>query len=207
MIGMGMAAASSAMTIIGSVNQSAAQQAAGQTAYTNALLRNQQAQQQAQQMEVAAGQAQAASQRTAIQDNQRGKLMAGRAKAVMAASGAGVDDNLVGGLMGQGTYNANMDLYNGDEKARGLNNQAKMTRWSGDAGVWSGENTRNNADSAADATLIGGIAKGALSFASKYGGDSTGGPASLTPEGSQAISQAAVDKYGTVVFDPANQVA
>jgi hypothetical protein len=101
--------------------------------------------------------------------------MAGRLRAVMGASGAGIDDNLIASLQGEGDYNANAALYGGDEKARGMRNQAALTRWSGDAGVGMGAFDRDSANRAADATLVGSIGKGVLSFASMYGGGMFGG--------------------------------
>lgn len=175
-------AASAGMSILGAANQSAAQRQAGEVAYQNALQRQQMANLQARQMEIAAGQEQAAGQRQDIEARRKGVLLASRMRAVMGASGAGIDDNLLASLEGEGTYAGDTALFNANEKARGMTNQAALTRWSGDTGVWSGARDKAAADSAATSTLVGGIAKAGLSFASKYGGDMFGGgDASFAP--------------------------
>lgn len=170
-----LAAASAGMSIIGAAGQSAAEQQAGEVAYQNALSRQQMANVQAQQLQVNAGQEQAAGQRQSIEAERKGMLLSSRMRAVMGASGAGIDDNLLASLKGQGDYARDTALYNANEKARGDMNQAALTRWSGDAGVVSGANTQAADDSAANSTLIGGVAKAGLSFASKYGGDAPSG--------------------------------
>lgn len=179
-----LGAATAGMSIIGAAGQSAAQRQAGEVAYQNALSRQQMANLQAQQLQVNAGQEQAAGQRQAMEAKRKGSLLASRMRAVMGASGAGMDDNLIASLEGQGDYASDTALYNANEKARGLNNQAALTRWSGDAALAGGENDRAAADSAATSTLVGGIGRAGLSFASKYGGDAPGqsnGMTTLSP--------------------------
>src|SRR5260370_737429 len=181
---MALNAAGGAMSIIGASNQAAAQRQAGDLAYQNALQRNQMNHVQAAQLQQAAGQEQAASQRVADDARRKGMVMASRMRAVMGASGAGEDPNLIASLEGEGDYNANVALYGGDEKARADMNQAALTRWSGQAGVGTGAYERSADYSAADSTMIGAIAKTGLSFASKYGGDAPGTtPDSLTTDG------------------------
>jgi hypothetical protein len=169
-ISMGLTAASAGMSIIGASNQAAAQRQAGEIAYQNALQRNQMAQVQAQQLEANASNEQGAAQRVAEDQRRKGQVMASRIRAVMGASGAGEDPNLIASLEGEGNYNSNVALYNGDEKARGLRNQAALTRWGGQAGVNTGAYERDAGNRAADATMVGAIGKGVLSFASAYGG-------------------------------------
>lgn len=179
-----LAGASAGMSIIGAATQSAAQREAGEVAYRNALSRQQMANVQAQQLEVNAGQEEAAGQRQAIEAKRKGMLLSSRMRAVMGASGAGIDDNLLASLEGRGDYAADTAMYTAGEKARGMRNQATLTRWSGDAGVVSGANDQAADNSAATSTLVGGIAKAGLSFASKYGGDlpnQDNGMTSLSP--------------------------
>lgn len=174
-VSLGLGAASAGMSIIGGANQAAAQREAGQVAYQQALQRANMANVQATQLEQGAGQQEAASQRQAIEANRQGTIVAGRLRAVMGASGAGIDDNLIASALGQGNYNAATALYGGSEKARGMRNEATLTRWSGQAGVQQGAFTEAADNSAADATMVGTIGRTALSFASKYGGDLPGG--------------------------------
>jgi hypothetical protein len=170
--------ASTGMSIIGAANQSAAQRQAGDVAYQNALQRQQMNNLQAQQLEQNAGQEQAAGQRQSIEAERKGMLLAGRMRAVMGASGAGIDDNLIASLKGQGDYARDTALYNANEKARADNNQATLTRWSGDSGMWSGAQTQAADNRAADATLVGGITRAGISFADRYAGPppATSGP-------------------------------
>jgi hypothetical protein len=195
-----MMAASAGMSILGGVQQANAQRAAGDAAYANALQRARMAQIQAQQEYANASTAEGAGQVQAEQERQRATLLAGRAKAVMAASGAGVDPNLVASLIGQGNYNANVDLFNAGEKARNYRNQGAMDIYSGNSGIYSGQVTKNNDYAAADNTIIGSVAKGVLSFGRYYGAPSAG-----TESTSNIDSEiASWSQYGQ---DPASQAA
>lgn len=174
-VSLGLGAASLGMSIIGAAGQSQAQRDAGQVAYENALLRRNAAYQQAAAEDVAAGQQVAAGQRQQVEALREGQIQAARLRAVMGASGAGVDENLIADIAGQGKYAGDVAAYDAAEKARSMRDQAALTRWSGDMGVAMGGRTRDAMDSAASATLIGGIGTGVLSFASKYGGGLFGG--------------------------------
>lgn len=181
-VALATTAATTAMTIIGGAQQAQAQREQGQIAYQNALLRRQQAYAQASQEQVNAGQQIAAGQRQQLEAQRRGQVMAGRARAVMAASGAGEDEKLISSLVGEGNYQGDVAAFNANERGRGLMNQAAMDRWSGDAGVFSGSETQSADNRAADATLFGAVGKGvtgaaagALSFADKYGGGAPNG--------------------------------
>lgn len=190
-------AASAGMTILGGISQANAQRAAGETAYQNALQRNAMAQQVAQQQEAAATAEVAAGQRQDIEAKRKGMLMASRATAVMAASGAGIDKKLVASLIGEGDYAGSVAEYNAGEKARALDNQAKMTRYSGQAGIWSGGNDKAALDTRASNTLVSTIGGAGLSLASKYGDPKPG---------SEGIDSeiASWSQYGQ---DPASQAA
>lgn len=188
---------SAGMSIIGAVGQSSAQRQAGEVAYQNALSRQQMANMQAAQLQQNAGQEQAAGQRQDIEARRKGMLLASRMRAVMGASGAGIDNNLLASLEGEGMYAGDTALYNANEKARGLNNQAALTRWSGDSAAWSGANDKAAADSAATSTLVGGIAKAGLSFAQAYGGGLPGGDASFAPVSGNITDSAAWKGMGS----------
>lgn len=200
-IPIALSAASTGMSILGGIGQSNAQRTAGDNAYRAALLRAQMADVQAAQLEQNAGQQEAASQRQAIEERRKGTVMAGRLRAVMGASGAGIDDNLIASIQGQGDYNAESALYGGTERARGMRNQAALDRYSGAAGVQQGEFERSADNSAADSTLVGTIGRGVLSFASKYGGAFAGGSGGTGGIDSEIGSWS---QYGQ---DPASQAA
>lgn len=82
-----------------------------------------------------AGEAQAVSQREAIQRSKEAKLLISRQQAVAAASGGGAADPTVLKLMGdtakQGQFNVASALYEGDATAAGLQDSAALSRWQG----------------------------------------------------------------------------
>lgn len=223
MLGTIMSVASAGMTVLGAItsangmNQQAdAQQRAGQVAVQNAenarVAREAQARQQeseAKQNRAAANDEAAKGQRQMIEAKRKGRLLAGRAQAVMAASGAGVDDSMTAGLLAEGDYAGDVALFEGDQRARSFKNAANVNdyqaagqRYQGEVGMWQARNTKAAYDSAASSTrgaatgrLIGGIASAGLSLASKYGGDWGGS------DTSDVAAESAVNRYGTVTYD------
>lgn len=208
-------AASAGLTVVGGLSQSAAQRQAGDIAYQNALIRAQQAQQQAQ-MAVARAQqedqnadsATGAGQIQQVEKIRQGNVMAGRARAVMAASGGGVDEGVISAIQGENNYAGSVAAFNANERARGFRNQATMDRysaenaiWGGQAGVGIGASERDAGYRAADATLIGSFGKAALSFASKYGGDaptpktSPGAGDFTSPWGTGGLDDASLSRF------------
>lgn len=182
---------SAGMTVLGGVMGANAQAQQGEAAYQNALLRNQQMQQQAslyqmqaEQQRKQAGQEQAIAQRRAIEAQRKGGIMASRARAVMAASGGGVDEKLIDSLVGEGFYGRDVELAQGDERARVLNNQAMMTEYQGAGARWSGETAVGRAAADRSAfkdrawgTILGSVASAGLGLAGKYAPDFGGGGA------------------------------
>lgn len=194
-ISMGMTVLGAGMSFIGAQNQAAAQQQAGQVAVQNAQIVQQQREAQAKQQESEAAQNRAAAndeaakgQRAMIEQKRKGRLLAGRAQAVMAASGAGVDDSMTAGLLAEGDYAGDVAMFEGDQRARSFKNaanvndyQAAGSRYAGAGAVWQANQTKQAYDFAASNTraaswgqLAGGIAKAGMSLAEKYGGDSAG---------------------------------
>lgn len=203
MIGIGLSAASTAMTVIGGLtahsgaqNTAAAQEQAGRVAQQNAILRQNQMEAQARQQEGEAAQNRAAAndqaamgQRQAIEAKRKGAIMAGRAQAVMGASGAGVDPSMTAGLLAEGNYAGDVANYEGRQRERASLNaanvndyQAAYSRYSGKGAVWQGAQTQaayntaaGNTRSAATGALIGTVAKAGIGLAAQYGGDWGGG--------------------------------
>lgn len=176
------------MGIAGASQQSDAQRQAGEIQYQNALIRQQQMEAEAKRLEGEAKQReananaqQAASQREALEQKRKAGIAAGRAQAVMAASGAGVDTNLIDGILGEGELAFDTALYEGDAKAQDSRYQASLNkheaatrRWQGQTEVAQGARSRSAMNARADSTMSMGITKGvigAVSLASKYGGD------------------------------------
>jgi hypothetical protein len=119
---------------------------------------------EAAQLEQNAGQQIASSQRAALSDEQQARLAQSRALAVAAASGGGASDPTIVGILsrlnGEGTYRSMVDLYQGQERARQLNDQAAATRYQGEVAA-------SNAKWAAASTLV----SGSSSMYSKYAAD------------------------------------
>jgi hypothetical protein len=109
---------------------------------------------------------QASAQRAYLEEKRQGAYVASRAKAVAAASGAGVSDptvsNILSGIEGESEYRA--QLYQGDVTARGLEYGAQVRRKEGDA-----------AQSAGYLKGAATLFSGASSMYSKYGNGGPGG--------------------------------
>lgn len=90
---------------------------------------------ESQQADVAAGQAQAASQRAAQEQLRRGRFAASRAQAVAAASGAGASDptvmDIIGDITAEGAYRSRLALYEGDDRARAYKERGKTAEFAG----------------------------------------------------------------------------
>lgn len=105
---------------------------------------------------------QAEAQRVAIARRRQGNFAASRARAVAAASGAGLTDTsaekLISDIEAQSDLNVLNALYEGDTTARGLRDNARVAaregRAAGRSGVYRG---------------IANAVSGASSFYSKYG--------------------------------------
>lgn len=122
------ATVATALAITGSVLSGLGQMQAGKAADKNAKF-------QAAQLEQQAGQERASSQRVAIEERRRAAIAASNARAAAAASGGKATDptvlNIQGALAGQGEYNALTALFEGEERARGLNLQAAGKKFEG----------------------------------------------------------------------------
>jgi hypothetical protein len=163
-----LAIASVAMTVVGGVMQASAQQEAGEVAYQNSLQKAALLNAEAKQREAEANKVQAVKQREGIEANRKYVLAASRARAVMAAGGGGVDEGIIAGILSEGDYAKDVSLYEGDEAARGLQNQATMDRYSANTARVAGHNARIGAGQAAAMTLIGTGAKAGMSLGQMY---------------------------------------
>jgi hypothetical protein len=145
---------------------------------------------EAKQMEQQAGQERAASQRVALEKRRESRLVNSRVTAVAAGSGAGATDPTVIDLLGEneaaGEYNALSSLYEGEEKARGLEMGASARRYEGKV-------AKQSAMLKGGATLLGGAAgsMGSGSLFDKYG---QGGMPSVGGDYSQTIG--GIQHYG-----------
>ena len=131
------------------------------------LLQGAQAKQQgdaeAVQLNYIAGQSRAASQREAAERRRSSRYAQSRVQALAAASGAGASDptvvNLISELAGEGEYGALAAMYEGEDRAGGLELAGRASRRQGDAAM-------SASVVQAGSTLLG----GASSWYDKYGG-------------------------------------
>lgn len=135
----------------------------------------------AEQMRSNAGQQQAASQRTAIADTQQATLAASK---LIAAAGAGGGSGpqiqrLVADILAKGSYNAHMDIYNGEERARQLRADANATTYQGTLARIGSENKATALRTSATGDLFTGAGQ-TFSMYQKYGG---GGPSAVAASG------------------------
>jgi hypothetical protein len=111
------------------------------------------------QLEQNAGQAIASSQRQMFDTQQRTRLAMSTARARGASAGVdvGVGSPAAnqGELAGRGSYQALMDMFNGQSAATGLDNQANAARYEGDVAEIEGEAKQSASYLAAAGTLAG----------------------------------------------------
>ena len=118
---------------------------------------------QAGQMEQQAGQERAASQRAGAEQRRRARLAESRVRALSAASGGGASDptvtSITGDIAAEGEYRALTALYEGEERARGMEMGAVAKRYEG-----------TTARQAGDIAAATSVFKGSTIFGSGYGG-------------------------------------
>ena len=123
----------------------------------------------AEQLRINAGQAEAASQYKALEVGRTGDVALSRAKALAAASGGNSADPTMVTIMAriQGAIDQNRQnaLYQGKTEAQALQSKAAMADYEGRLAQW--EAKQNS--SAAKTSAWGGLLKGAIGMADKYG--------------------------------------
>ena len=132
----------------------------GGSAAADAGQRQQQAQYfKAAQEEQAAQESRAASQRVSMDKEREGRLLNSKLQANAAAGGGGAADptilNLAGGIAGRSEFESLLEMYKGENRARGLEDSAVGSRLSGDSAKAEGEAKKNASYFSAAGTLIG----------------------------------------------------
>lgn len=151
-----------AMTVLGGVSQANAANAAAK--YNAESARNA-AQTNKNMLDAKATQEEAVSQAAATQKRKDLELRLSRAYAVAASQGGGAPpESLIRGLIDKGETAAWYDLYSGTEKAKTLRFQGESGL---DTAIRQGDANVAHTKSAANATIMGSVVKGAsmLSFA------------------------------------------
>lgn len=150
------------------------QMQAGQAAKAQGKAQQQATDYQAQQAVVQAGQERAAAQRRAIAQRRATDRVQSNLQARAAASGGGALDpsviDISGDIAQEGEYRALSALYEGEDRARGLENSASLRRYEGSASRAAG----NTAADIYGTRALGTALSGASTLFAKYGG---GGPA------------------------------
>lgn len=142
----------------GKLQAGQAAKAAGQRAQTELNF-------EAAQYDQNAGQAVAASQRSAFDEERKARLVASRALAVAAAGGGASDPTVVktiADITGEGAYRAGIALYGGEEQSRRLTMAAEAKRYEGEVAKIGGEEAKRSYDLSAIGSLFkaGGSASG-----------------------------------------------
>lgn len=155
-----LTATSMALTAAGTATSAASTIAGGRAAQQSARAQQQALEFRAQQQEVAVQEARAVAGRAAQDKRHEATLLQSKLQARAAAFGGGADDptivNLAEDLGGGGEYDALMEMYKGESRARGFENQAAGDRYSGAVGISEAETKRKIANLNAIGTIIGG---------------------------------------------------
>lgn len=117
----GLSLAGTAVSTVGAIRQGQAQQQAAEF--------------EARQMDVSAKAVEAAGQHAALERRRQSELLQSRAQAVAGASGFGAVDpdvlKIIGGITEEGERSFQTELYNAQQQAMGIRNQAVATRFEG----------------------------------------------------------------------------
>lgn len=150
---MGLTAAGSAVSAMGTIAGGKAAEQAGMATQQSMNFR-------AKQEEMAAQESRAAAQKIALEKRHEGKLAQSTLQARAAAGGGGADDptilNLSEDIAGRTEYLSLMEMYKGENRARGLEDQAIGSRMTGDAAFAEGQMKKKAAKLSAIGTIIGG---------------------------------------------------
>jgi hypothetical protein len=176
-LGGGSAATGGAMALggIGSAISAASSLAGGGYAQEVAQMKQQAANFQAAQIRENAGGEIAAAQRQAFDVDQKTNMLRSSAVADAAAggvnAGAGSAVTNQSGIVQRGRYQSSMDLWNGQNRATGLLNQARGVQYTGYMDALAGEEAKRASYLSAMSTIAGGGA----SMMRMYGGSAPGG--------------------------------
>jgi hypothetical protein len=174
-----MAWAPLAFAIAGTVMSVVGQISAGQAQKRQAQAAQQAKEYEAAQAEVNAGQEMAAAQRRALDERRRATMLASRALAVGAASGAGTSgsvEEIISDIAGEGSYRAALQIYGGEDRARRLQAGAAGARYEGDSLASFGR-------SQATGSYIGALGRGISGGYSLYDKYGRGGPSAAASSG------------------------
>jgi hypothetical protein len=112
------------------------------------------------QEEQAAQESRAVGQRAALEKRREARFLTSKLQARAAASGGAADDpgviDLAGDIAERGEYDALMEMFKGENRARGLEDSATGSRMTGEAAYAEGQAKRDAAELSAMGTIISG---------------------------------------------------
>ena len=163
-----MAQAALAAMAVGTVLNAAGQVQSGQAARAAGIAQQQAADYQAQELTQQAGQTRAVAEQASINQRTNAAYVLSKVRANAAASGSATDPTAVdvaGQVGARGEYNALSEIYTGEEKARGLENQSALDIYTGQQEAEAGKYKQQ----AANLGALSSVLSGGGNLASKYG--------------------------------------
>lgn len=161
------------LAIGGTVLSAAGAVQQGLAANANSKAQQQMLNSRAAQADLKANDERALSQRRAGEDRRQAQLKSSRAMAVAAAGGGATFDpsiiNLMGDLAAEGEYNAGIETFEGETRARDLEFGADLDRFEGEQARSAGKSAKRAGFIKAGSTIL----MNGSSLASKYGGGAT----------------------------------
>lgn len=159
-----------AATVAGGAIKGMSTLAGGKAAAQAGQMQQTEANYQAAQLNQNASQALASSQRQALDTTQRTNLAISTATARAGASGAAADVGSAvansGELAQRGSYQALTDMFNGESKASGLENEASGVRYTGDVEAYEGEEKEKASYLAAGGDFLSSVGQAAGQYGS-----------------------------------------
>lgn len=137
MLGKVATVGSSLMSLAGGSQEAAGVKSQAASRARLAAQQREAAEFEAAQLETNAIQTVAASQRAAMEERRQATLATSRMLAVAAASGAGASDptviNMMARTAGEGAYRAATAMWDGEDKARRMRDEAAVARYTGES--------------------------------------------------------------------------
>jgi hypothetical protein len=179
-----LSAVGSVVTVAGALDSAASAKDNARNQAAQYEMSAQGADSQAEQLDQQAGQQRASAQRAAQEQRRRATIAASD---IQARTGGGSTDSsvlgLTGNIAGEGEYNALTSMYEGEEKARGSEGQAGVSRAQAAqyrAGAGAAIARGDSAARAANTNAFSSVLTGASSLYSKFG---NGGPSGSDGDG------------------------
>lgn len=160
-----------ALTVGSTILSAVGQMQQGRAEEANARAQAQQLEYVAKQNEVNAGQERAAAQRRSAEARRQTRLKSSRAQALVAAGGGSTLDpsviDIMGDIAAEGIYQSDLEIYEGEIRARGEETSASLRRYESEMARSAGKQAKKAGYMAAATSVL----KGGSSLYDKYGGE------------------------------------